>query len=111
MAVIKVAMTWTGPELDVLLLRVIEPFIDHWTTDPVDGWGDFAVLREVDDDDNLTGRIAGLEIADFLMFDRWAIVPEYPALWQVDNGELLPLTALLQRLQAELRQQAKAGAA
>ena len=108
MAIVKASVARTA--LDVLVLRVDDPPIGNWLADPVDGTGLLAVLREVDKQDEETGRIAGIEIVDFLDFNRWDELPKLDILWQLPDWEPLPLEELLKRLQRELRQRAPAAA-
>ena len=63
------------------------------------------LLLELDDTEREPGRIAGLEIFDFLDFDRWDELPQLLLLWQLPGWEPLPLDELLKRKQHELRQQ------
>ncbi|MBI4499396.1 MAG: hypothetical protein HY689_16030 [Chloroflexi bacterium] len=95
------------PTLDVLVLRVEDPPVGNWVADPVDGTGILAVLREVDEQDEETGRIAGVEIVDFLEFDRWEDLPDLGLFWQLPGQDPLPLDKLLKREQRRLRQQVK----
>ncbi|MBI4507010.1 MAG: hypothetical protein HY691_15880 [Chloroflexi bacterium] len=106
MAVVRASTAGTA-SLDVLVLRVENPAVGDWTADPVDGTGMLAVLREVDEHDEATGRIAGVEIVDFLHFDRWDALPKLDVLWELPGQEPLLLDELLKREQRRLRQQAK----
>jgi hypothetical protein len=108
--IVKATISWDGPDHDVLYVFV-EPTPKWGVT-----WDDFpddeiissvAVLRELDDNDEPIGRVAGIEILDFLRFERWDAMPCLPLLWQVPGSEPLPLVDLLQRLQAELHGQAR----
>lgn len=64
------------------------------------------LLLEVDEHDEETGRIVGVELA-ILEFDRWDALPQLDLLWQLPRQEPLPLDELLRRLQRELRQQSQ----
>lgn len=100
---------WAGTEKDVLtLLR--EPAPEMWEADPtVDpGGGAIAILRTLDEKEQETGQVAGVEIVGFLEFDRWRDIPRLPILWQLAQNEPLPLHELLKRTQRELKQVAAA---
>lgn len=106
---IVASILW-APERDSLyVLR--EPPVQLWQADPFDGYPLGCVLMELDENEDETGRIAGVEIIGFVDFDKWESVPQLPMTWRYDDWEPLPLAAFLMRLQAELRKQAKAGAA
>ncbi|GEM_PF-1038016 len=100
MAVMKASITWPGRDNDVLRLFV-EPTPEDWIVDP-DETGLLAVFHEVDPDERETGRIAGVEIIDFLEFERWADLPDLDMLWQLPGQEPLPLETLLRRVQSQL---------
>ena len=95
---------------DVLSLWVDDPYIPNWMAFSTD-YDLVALLLEVDEDENETGRIAGLEIVGFLEFEAWEKLPDLGLMWQVADGEPLSLVDLLQREQQALRQQQTAGAA
>lgn len=104
METIRASIEWT-PELDRFVLWnddlagrafVPEPFGD--VTDNL--------LLEVDEHDEETGRIVGVELA-ILEFQRWDALPKLDLLWQLPGQEPLPLDELLRRIQRELRQQAR----
>ena len=105
---------WAGPTNDLLQVFV-EPTPEVWgaTFDDVsdDILDSVVVFRALDERDEATGAVAGIEILDFLSFDRWHAIPSFPILWQLPGWEPRPLVELLQRLQRELRQQARASAA
>lgn len=104
MAVVKATYTWSGPHHDVLVLWVDDPSLGEWIATATDDER-VAVLREADERDRETGRIAGVEIVGFLDFDRWESLPKLGLRWHVPGDEPLPLEDLLRRLQGELRQQ------
>lgn len=68
---------------------------------------DVVIFRELDANEEPTGRVAGIEILDLLRFDQWDALPRFPLLWQAPGQEPLPLVDLLQRLQPELRERAR----
>lgn len=100
MATVRASLIWDGPERDILRL-FIEPTPD-WGVTYHDA--DVALLRELDEREEATGRIAGLEILDFLKFDRWDDLPGFDLLWQLPGQEPLPLGELLKREQRRLRE-------
>ncbi|HEY7065602.1 MAG TPA: hypothetical protein VII06_29275 [Chloroflexota bacterium] len=110
MDIVKASTMWAGPRNDLLQVFV-EPTPTPWgvTWDdlPDDLDDEFVVFRELDANEEPTGRVAGIEILDFLRFDRWDAVPRFPLLWQVPGQEPLPLVDLLKRLQPELRERAR----
>lgn len=99
--VVKASVTYTGPEKDVLCVFV-EPTPDLWIADPVDD--DIAVFRVVDENEQETGEIAGVEILDITTFSRWDSIPQdIPSMWQVEGRPPMPLVDLLRSIQEELR--------
>jgi hypothetical protein len=107
METVKASIMWPGPDVDVLTLFV-EPTPDLWEADPVDDDWEFMVLRALDENEQETGEIAGVEMIGFLDFDRWEDLPEIPLLWQLPGWEPLPLEELLKREQQLLREKASA---
>lgn len=105
--VVRAWFWWPGAEIDVLRL-----FSGHgiptYNTETIDEFGEIAIFREVDEQEQETGRVVGLEIVDFLDFDRWEDLPRFEFLWQLPDREPLPLDELLRRVQQELRQQVMA---
>lgn len=101
METVKASITWPGPDLDVLRLHV-EPWL-NWDAEPVDDFGEIAILWEIDDDEERTGRLAGVEVVGFLTFERWHDLPELPVLWELPGEEAAPLVDVLRRVQARLR--------
>lgn len=97
------ATVWWPPEIDVLHLYV-EPPIDYWMADPVGKSGLVALYQEVDEHDEETGRVVGLEIIDFLEFSWWDDIPDLRFLWQLPDEEPMPLVDLLKRVQLRLRE-------
>lgn len=104
METVKASFMWDGPERDILILFV-EPTPDLWQVDPDDLY-EVLVLRALDENEQETGEIAGVEIMDFLRFDRWEHLPELPMLWQIPGWEPLPLVDVLKREQGLLRENA-----
>ncbi len=99
---VNALLLWPGPEIDVLTVFV-EPSPKLWAADP-DADGTIVVLRALDEHEQETGSVAGVEIVGFLDFDRWTELPDLPVLWKLPDSEPLPLEALLRRAQAELCQ-------
>ncbi|MBI2321354.1 MAG: hypothetical protein HYU88_04495 [Chloroflexi bacterium] len=62
----------------------------------------------LDEHQEATGVVVGIEIEGFLDFDRWESLPKLDIRWRLPGHEPLPLEDLLRRLQRELRQQAPA---
>ena len=101
---------WAGPRNDLLQVFIEptpEPWGVTWDDLPDDLDYEFVVFRELDANEEPTGPVAGIEILDFLCFDRWDAVPRLPLLWQLPGAEPLPLVELLRRLQPELRERAR----
>ena len=98
--IVRASITWPGPRNDVLRIFV-EPTPDDWLAEP--RGADLALFRVPDEDDEPRGHLAGLEIVDFLDFDRWEDLPRMTVLWQLPGCEPLPLDELLKRKQQELR--------
>lgn len=110
MDIVRASVCWDGPSRDILQLFVEptpEPWGITWDDVPDDDIDRIGVFRELDANEEPTGRVAGIEILDFLRFDRWDAVPRFPLLWQLPGWEPLPLMDLLQRLQPELRERAR----
>jgi hypothetical protein len=94
---------WGGPDRDVIAV------IPRW----IDGFGgalldddddvDVAVYRVLDENEEATGEIVGIEIIDFLEFDRWKIIPELSVQWSINDGPSQSPKTALQALQRELR--------
>ncbi len=103
METVRATSTWS-PTTDVYRLYA-EPPASQWAADPVDGAPLVFVLRELDDDERETGRIAGVEIVGFLDFDCWEALPTLPLHWWLPGWEPLLLEALLRRQQDQLRRQ------
>ena len=110
MDTVKASIMWAGPSNDLLQVFV-EPTPEPWgvTSDDVgdDLLDSVVVFRVLDENEEATGEVAGLEILDFLSFDRWDALPRFPMLWQLPGWEPLPLDELLRRVQRELRLRAQ----
>jgi len=98
---VTASATWS-PDVDRYCLWV-DPPASRFVPEPFDDDPLASLLLEVDEVGQETGRIAGVEIA-LLEFDRWETVPDLPLLWQLPGRSPLPLAALLQQVQRELRQ-------
>ena len=109
MDTVKASVMWAGPRNDLLQV-LVEPMLGFGSTSedvPDEILDDVVVFRELDANEEPTGRVAGIEILDFLCFHRWDAVPRFPLLWQLPGWEPLPLVDLLRRLQPELRERAR----
>ena len=104
METIRASITWPGSTIDVLRL-FREPTPALWEPDPIDD--QFAILLTLDEDEQETGEITGIEIIDFLDFDRWDKLPTFPILWQLPGQEPGLLVDILKREQETLRQEAR----
>ena len=97
---VRATATWS-PDVDRFTLWV-EPPASSFAAEPFDDDPAAALLIEVDEMGQDTGRVVGVEIA-LRAFERWDTVPELPILWQLPSRQPLPLKELLQQLQRELR--------
>lgn len=112
MATRRVIAGWGGPGKDILTLIINAPLPPYGASITDD---DRVVLyRLLDDREEATGPIVGIEIDDFLGidiaaagFDGWDSLPALPERWQQDGREPLLLTDLLKLLQAELQARAR----
>ena len=104
-----VSLLWDGPERDILSL-LPSPWRDDFGADPDEVDLRLVLYRVLDEHEEATGDIVGVEIDDFLTFDRWHALPELPHRWHLPDTEPLPLKELLQRLQVKLRNRAKMAA-
>ncbi|HEY7035283.1 MAG TPA: hypothetical protein VH482_28350 [Thermomicrobiales bacterium] len=107
MATVTASFTWPGPDTDVLRIFV-EPTPEPWGAEAVDE--DVLLFRALNDREELTDRIAGLEIVGFLDFDRWEDLPETDLQWRLPGQPAQPLADLLRTLQPELRARVEAPA-
>ena len=71
---------------------------------------DVILYRALDQNEEPTGPVTGVEIIGFLEFNRWDALPQLDLLWQLPGQEPLPLDELLKREQRRLRQQAERAA-
>lgn len=100
---------WGGPDYDVLTL-LLEPWPNDYGADPFDDDDRVVFYRRLDEHEEANGEIVGVEIDLFLSFDRWEAFSGIPHRWQLDEGEPLPLSDLLRRLQVTLRERASVAA-
>lgn len=93
-------ISWTGPDHDQSTLLAMEhgTFGADWPED-----GSVTLLREVQPDCTVTGRIVGVEIDDFLRFENWRDIPDCPKRWKTVDDPPARLTDLLRRVQMRLR--------
>lgn len=98
-ATVTAIVTWTGPSHDQLTLLDIDhvEFGADWPED-----SSVTLLREIDADGVVTGRLVGVEIDDFLSFDGWQDIPDCQELWQTADDAPTSLRELLHRIQARL---------
>lgn len=101
METVRASVLWDGPERDIAILFV-EPTPVPWQVDPDDEL-EVSILRVLDENEEMTDKIAGIEIMDFLQFDRWNDLPNLSLLWQLPGWEPLPADKLLRRVQQEFR--------
>jgi hypothetical protein len=99
--IVTASIMWGGPDRDVLTLFV-EPTPDLWAADPEGAYWGFFILRELDQHEQETGRVAGVEIVDFLEFKHWQHLPRLHLLWRLPGQEPQPLASLLRAKQKEL---------
>lgn len=100
METVKASFMW----YENILTIFVEPTLD-WAVDPVDATDSLVFLyRAVDENDQETGKIAGLQIIGFLEFEDWEGLPKLPMLWQIPGWEPLPLVDVLKREQGLLRE-------
>ncbi len=103
MVTVRASSTWDGPAVDILRVFA-EP-------SPVSGAEvhdeDVVFYRALDEGEEPTGDITGVEIIGFLSFDRWDELPSLSIRWQLPGWEPLSLPDLLKRKQQELQQRHK----
>ncbi|MGI8552430.1 MAG: hypothetical protein ACR2PL_16820 [Dehalococcoidia bacterium] len=103
MKIVPARIVWE-PGRDTFTLLADEHSRFGFIAEPTNGR--FAsMLWEVDEQEQVTGAVAGVEILDFMGFSDWEDLPKLPLLWQVSGSEPLPLDELLKRAQGELRSQ------
>lgn len=71
--------------------------------EPLDEDDSVALYQVLDEHEQANGAIVGVEIDDFLAFDRWNVLPKLPILWELPGEEPAPLADVLRRVQARLR--------
>ncbi|MCX6021953.1 MAG: hypothetical protein NTZ05_09535 [Chloroflexi bacterium] len=99
METVSASLCWDGQGRDIIYL-FREPTPALWIADPDDDIAEFSVLRVLDEQEQETGEIAGIEIVDFLKFNQWSDLPDLPLLWQAPDQEPLPYQEVLRRAQA-----------
>lgn len=102
MVAVRATLVWDGPGVDIIRVFV-EPAPPSGAVVHDE---DVTLYRALDQNEEPTGPVTGVEIIGFLSFDRWDALPQLDLLWQLPGHEPLPLDELLRRLQRELRQQA-----
>lgn len=106
MEIVRASATWGGPESNVYTLYV-EPTPELWEADRLDDSLVF-IYRVLDENEQETEEVAGVEIIGFLEFEEWDVLPKLPLLWQFPGWEPLPLEKLLKKVQHEFRAEARA---
>lgn len=101
METVNASYSWPGPDIDVLRLYV-EPRHGFWDAEPVEANPLVIVLHQVDAQDRLTGRIAGLEIIGFSTFNRWDDIPDLPLRWQLPGDTPRALKDILMEIQRQI---------
>ncbi|MBI4319414.1 MAG: hypothetical protein HY675_13075 [Chloroflexi bacterium] len=102
METLRATSTWS-PTADRYCLWAEDVAGSSFVPEPIQSDPLAALLLEVDEAEQETGRIAGFEIIGFLTFDHWESLPKLDVLWQLPGREPLPLDQLLKRVQKELR--------
>lgn len=105
MDIVTVTSTWS-PDADRYTVYT-EPPASGFDPDPMDTKALVLLLWEVDEDEQETGRLGGIEIFGFLEIDDtdWAEFAKVPGLWHFPGQEPpVPLDVLLKREQARLRE-------
>lgn len=99
--------SWGGPEHDIVS---VTPLMGGAPVSGDPSWEEETLVfwRILDDEDEPTGEFVGVEIDEFLRFDRWDLIPASTDLWQFDEKEApVPPVELLQRLQVRLMARTK----
>ncbi|HKP54145.1 MAG TPA: hypothetical protein VJ183_16020 [Chloroflexia bacterium] len=104
MEAVRASVMWDGPKSDIVTLFV-EPTPEPWQADPDDEF-EIVLLRVLDENEEETDEIAGIEIIDFLEFNRWDDLPKVSFLWQLPGWEPLPADELLKRVQHDFKVEA-----
>jgi hypothetical protein len=102
---VDASFTWPGPRLDVLR-NFVEPTPEPWGAEVINE--DVVLFRALDERENLSDRVAGLEIVGYLDFDRWNDLPQLDLRWRLPDQQPRPLIEFLKHLQAGLRVRAEA---
>jgi len=100
-----VDLVWDGAGRDIVTLLLGHP-TQHYGADVSEADDRVILYRQLDERQEATGEVVGVEIEDFLEFDHWDALPSVAALWQAPGKPALQLRDLLQQLQGELRAQA-----
>lgn len=106
MVAVRATLVWDGPEVDIIRVFV-EPALPSGAVVHDD---DVILYRALDQNEEPTGPVTGVEIIGFLTFDRWDTLPKLDLLWQLPGQDPLPLDELLKREQRRLRQEAEQAA-
>jgi len=103
---VRATVVWDGPGADIIRVFVEPPL----PSGAVVHDEDVILYRALDQNEEPTGPVTGVEIIGFLEFNRWDALPQLDLLWQLPGQEPLPLDELLKREQRRLRQQAERAA-
>ncbi len=103
---VRATVVWDGPEANIIRVFV-EPALPSGAVAHDE---EITLYRALDQNEEPTGPVTGIEIVGFLGFDRWDALPKLDLLWQLPGQEPLPLDELLKREQRRLRQQAERAA-
>lgn len=108
--VVRAWVWWPGPRINVLRVFRDEALSGEQDTEVLDEGARVAAFWELDEREERTGRLAGVEIVDFLTFNKWGQLPKSNSYWQLPGWDPLPLSKLLKRKQQELREESLAPA-
>lgn len=98
METVNASIVWDGPERDQIILLADPPMpYDVRILDD-----DLILYVGVDREDKTTGQVVGVEVLDFLSFNRWGELPDDGQAWKLASAEPVPLSDLLKGLQEDL---------
>lgn len=101
MAARRVGVSWGGTDWDIIVVEILAR-LPPYGADPSEDEASLVFYRLLDGEDEATGEVVGLEIDDFLEFDRWNLIPDTADLWQLGEDVPRPPVDLLKNLQAQL---------
>jgi hypothetical protein len=97
----QVIAAWGGAGHDILSLTPGES-VPPFGADPSDEDDTLVLYRLLDSHDEATGEIVGVEIDEFLQFNRWDLIPSVDQCWQLPGRPPHSLVDVLKTLQHEL---------